>query len=1419
MPDAIDSFVRSQMQTEEPDPIDEFVQGQMKKGGGFKKGVADATKLISRAVSQGPMDPLVQAGMGHMVAGILQTGIAKPLAATLEFPSTIDRALGLNSGETGLTKAADFIRRFGEGVMTETEETALAVGLTPDEISAAYTLGEVVGFTIPVVGAMKTVATLGRVKDFHTLSTARHFLVDSTAGLIFGGVMQEGDVGERVKHALMESAMFGAGNLVMSGALAFAGIRNTRAYQNKAHEEVLEYWTRRARGENVEPPSHLIDFMARLASEEQFVAGSGAAQAIMARSANEAAFIEGIRVAGRAGATGGVMRSAGTSAGDVKLIAERMKQEIPEFAFLKFDVVGNPNGGFDLWFGAKGLNNQQKALAKKGEMFPGQKLQKDGVELEFVGPASRPDYMKAKSADGKVVEVKRSNVTETPFFQEVELRTPHGDALYKDFERFYFSNIEKVLKSRGQWTEAEFVQAVRDGRLVMDPGDVRPLRIDGAMTSNPWEASIKELEQTMKAAEAAGDKATFMRAAEQLDKTARLHQTAAQSGFTHVQPMDAPDLFTFDDAFMAWAKQRGFTAEKGLEEARSWFTTRMRQQLWDSVDPETKTLLAKLRTEYESLVAENPLSLESRASLKGFTLDELQGGKVALKDINSGLEITFKNAADADRFVNQVVRTEGRVAEGLIPDPGAMFPGPMKGFEFTSDFTGINVGIKSKEFELRIPYNYAQNNRDWLIRVEEMTGLPVFSQGFDPLDRSLSMSRNRIYPWAREVEKIWKGIDRDSKKKIVKVWRQMEETDMSFVEGLQFAKNAGLSNKEIQALGSSRKLFDVWYKMDSETPKGYINWYLSKIPEMDNFIHNVNLSKEARQELAGSAKWWAEMTRTGDLAKGEMDPEVIMHKYVRAMIWKQEVKPAWDNVAKLVGTSGPQGRTAPLLIRDLPAETQAKILAKAAPNVTADSPVLPAQVQDVLREYLTIVRGQPGEGMMNLRHMGAKLFEKMGVEADPRLMEEYFNITISSMYGAAMGARLNLISRNLSQNLFMMYPRVGGRHMQLGLRKALTQEGWSEVAGNGTLRLTEAGLPYGDAIRREMMDMYPKAKDDKLSHLAWAAVLRKGLQAGEISRSAAQTVLIPYSSSDQVNRAWAYFWHKEFTSEILEKFERGAIKSLDDAIREGTPYFSDVIRKGFKERYTLMGREEALQYIGKMAADESNFIYGAGAQMHWMQSPFGRLAGMFGTWPVWALEGFVRRPMKYGSATENMKLAARIAAVSGAMANMSMQLGINMYNWIAPSSLFTWAGGPAMDYLSQVREVLAAPYSGKLNAARRVPESIGRLLFPGQVAIRDWQKSFQDGEDLGDVFMGITLGRPMSKSNMAMDYIFAPTTSSLPSSPEQLMLGGAGVNLDTMGIPSIQSLMEKFSVPDAAGVSGSQSSTSLPDLNTLMGNR
>ena len=118
-------------------------------------------------------------------------------------------------------------------------------------------------------------------------------------------------------------------------------------------------------------------------------------------------------------------------------------------------------------------------------------------------------------------------------------------------------------------------------------------------------------------------------------------------------------------------------------------------------------------------------------------------------------------------------------------------------------------------------------------------------------------------------------------------------------------------------------------------------------------------------------------------------------------------------------------------------------------------------------------------------------------------------------------------------------------------------------------------------------------------------------------------------------------------------------------------------------------------------------------------------------------------------------LYARSLALTGAFANMGIQTGINMWNWIAPVSMFGWAGGPAVDNIIQLRRTYKAPLDQKADALRTLARDIGRLALPGQGFVRDFRASLQARTPAQGAMM-MLLGKPVDDYNYSMEFLFDP---------------------------------------------------------------
>ena len=305
--------------------------------------------------------------------------------------------------------------------------------------------------------------------------------------------------------------------------------------------------------------------------------------------------------------------------------------------------------------------------------------------------------------------------------------------------------------------------------------------------------------------------------------------------------------------------------------------------------------------------------------------------------------------------------------------------------------------------------------------------------------------------------------------------------------------------------------------------------------------------------------------------------------------------------------------------------------------------------------------------------------------------------------------------------------------------------------------------------------------------------------------------MLPFSSSDQISRAWAYHAQKMHTADWLAKFESGKI-SWSKMEEEGLPFFAKPIKEAFQTEYNRYGRERALRYIGRMGADEANFIYGVGTQPGWMQSVTGRLAGMFGQYPMWAIELYKHR-VRHGTRKQVMQLYLRTAGMLAAYANVAYESGTDMWSWLSPVSPLTWGGGPAVQYAIDLAELASAPMDRKAGAMKRLARDLGRLSFPGQGFYRDISRTL-DQDDPAQALFALMLGRPVDRGHFALDALYR-TELAPPAIPADRLP-------QIEGIPDLPDPRSSGLGLDLPSLRDSLSSTSQvrtgPDLSQLLGN-
>jgi hypothetical protein len=1226
-------------------------------------------------------------------------------------------------------RVADFLERLNEGMITSSERAALDAGLSPEAIADSHLMGEMVGYTVPVVAALKA-ARLATGITGSVTGVARNFQLDTVAGGIFGALLTPGEeLGDRAINTMREMAIFGVGGLLINGIIfGLAGYRFSRLRAHAGDESLDNALRRIQNGEQVTIGEEEWLPLVQLMNEEGFLASSPEAHALLSNMEFEMSVVAGVRNAAEAGQSRGFILDIGSNFSEVMSGLPKIQEGLPS---LKFDVVARNVGRrrtFDLHFGLKGLNNNQKAqLAREGR-FAGQTLEKSGVTYRYVRPA-KGDRITVINADGKTTTIKDKGVSNLPYANEEIILPTAGQALYEDFREFTFGRMGRAAGVSGSTSEEAIIRGIREGTLDISDEARRTFDVGGAIT-HPEELGQAGL----------GTSEQFV-------------QGFTQEGKTLGDLLEPTPIRKLDDAFESWVAERGFDpGAVDIEAFRQHFAQRFRDDIWAAVPEEDMAIFRAIREETNALIDERGLNLTQRAATKGFHAEVLPDERVALRDINTGARLEFGSEKFASDFVDNVIRSE-KEPFGLFLSPGEHgMPALTGGFPGSDGIFPIEGNILSRDFLRDQPFGFSQNRRDFFRSVEDLTGMPLFSKGFALIDEAMTRMNATLEPIGRRIQAAWKGLSREDRIAVAEFWTAIEGAPLTGVELTRAARAAGLSNRQITAFTQSRTIFDLGAQMLGLPESRYIPTYYSRIRPAFEAGGDVNIARLLSNDPAAlkeAEMFWALQSRTGEMARIELDPEIVMHRYFQALLKHQEIVPLEAEFRNMLNTR----------IRELPQANQTQILRRALPGTTKDSYVLPEEIRSVGQEYLVNVAGDNSPGFATARRVTMRMFKLLGMETDAKLFDELHSTYLSAQYGAAIGVRFSLLNRNAIQNMWTQYTRVGGRYGTESLRKALTQSGFDEAVAAQAIRPVQASVPQGDAIYEAFWASEPIRGTGPASN-AMASALRHLVRLGRVSRSLSQKSLIPYGSSEQVNRSWAYHWQKMHTAEKLADFDAGRI-DWNKFMEEGLPFFSQTIKNDFRARFDKFGRESALQWISKQAADEAHFIYGAASSPSWMQRPFGRLLGVFGQWPLWAFELYARRT-SHATPKQLGQFWARTLALTGAFANITARSGINMWNWVAPASL-EFGGGPFTDILVDMKNIVDSPLDRRAAALKRMMGDIGSLALPGQVFYSEFSRAM-DESDPRQAALLLALGRPVDQGNFAYDFVINP--DAVPQVPE-----------------------------------------------------
>jgi len=393
---------------------------------------------------------------------------------------------------------------------------------------------------------------------------------------------------------------------------------------------------------------------------------------------------------------------------------------------------------------------------------------------------------------------------------------------------------------------------------------------------------------------------------------------------------------------------------------------------------------------------------------------------------------------------------------------------------------------------------------------------------------------------------------------------------------------------------------------------------------------------------------------------------------------------------------------------------------------------------------------------------------------------------MSMWYGAALGFRPIAIIRNFTQNLWNTYPRVGGKATAEGFRMAQTPEGFKEALDAGAFSLGARGVIGGDEIFHTMMKESGVTANNIASRIIFAGPMNAALKLGRPLQRAVGQSLKGFGAADIHNRVWAYQAQKAYVMPFINRWQGAVGKPGERAARQaleksGLEYWGAAERNQFLKILDRDGSNAAVRYIGRQAADVTQYIYGLGSQPLLLQRQIGRLFGTFGTWPLWQLD-LLRSNFRNASLAGKFKLGMRYGINMAAITSMGAAWGVNIASWIAPVTPLNYAGGPMAQFAMDLKDVISSPMAWKKRAAINMATNYGRLTFPGQIAARDFQRGLKFMFDEGNpyaAFASIALGNPLDIDENPFTNPDWGMNTLIPAAPQGPLVPDTGTQAQT----------------------------------------
>lgn len=1318
----------------------------------------------AESAATGNMGAFKQAAIEPALLGTgVVEGAVDPFTNLADIPGQLAAKAGMTEVAAGIFTATSKTREGLVRLHKMARGLAEESNLPPQMINTLLTTGNMIGFVAPLHASISVANKLLTTKAVIG-GPARDIL----AGAIYGFGFREGDFKERIYHSVDEGAIFGGISIATLGlGASIKTLRNHRVF----HKNIADALEERMKGviEGIDdagrpmmefPDGQTAKEIFEILSEEFVILNSPTAIKMLAKSADVSAVVAAMQDVYKYYGTHVAVRGL---ASDLSEIAPRLREVFPG---AKFDFVRNPTtGSLDVFVGSEGLSNvAKKQIALEG-YYRGQFVRSGDKAYEYVRRIpDDPKWTAVRTLDSnKATRILTEDLQDVGFGIPLEMRTPAATALADEF-LVWLEGKTKDVAQRLDKSPTDIVTAIRNGEMKLDEFSRRPLR-EGLAPTQPEHVGITPqpvLED--------------------------VNAEIIKRGLEDSRPLDPRLPATFESLVELFMRESSL-AGRDAEAFRGFASLHARRSLYKTIPPEERAIFEKLEEDVLRVLNKEGMSLEGAAANAGMEVVKGPAGKITLRDSMTGGTFIFSSEEAAIEGLKGVNRKYLETGERELFSQ-RQTPGHLQSKSYyTDDFTIPDDAPLTASLRDIIPKPLVTNLRDALKRIEEATGLPFFTRVFDELNLNMRLAEQHLLGWDKLLSRATKGVHK--RKTAIKIGEYYLEMDGSpraatLKERRSIARDLGLSSDQFKASEEMLKITDFLEKELGLEQETLIKAYYSKegiqatMSEdalalvMDRFPGGIDAYKRA----------FRESLYTSELPQVDLDPRTVIVKWYRAYEFNRWVGPSYKKakaVAKQPGINPETGkRKLPFGLDNLPPNVQKEWITAFG---GADNLHL---LRSTLDEHLNMLRGGPRQGAETVRRISSTLMQMLGVKPNPRVMEQAAYTLMSLWYGGTLGMRPMLLSRQMVQNIWFTYSRIGTRFMGESLEMALTEEGYAGAVAKGWIDVASRGAPATDAIFQATVEA-TKAEATGLRGMLPATMITAGVKAGRPLRSVSRHFINPYGrGADGFNRTWAGWWQRMNSEYWLGRLEAKKI-SREKFIDESLVGYGPKIEQEFFNRLKRFGKDDALDYIGRMAADENHFIYGSAAQPPWTYSTAGKFGSMFTAWPMWAKEMYLNRT-RYMSPRQKARFWARTGAVTTATALTGWRLGIDLTNWFAVFSPLRYTGPPAVDMAVQFVNAVSATTTDPVRASQlwqNLASELGTISFPGYGVYRDALKA-SAGVSPQHSFFAFMLGRPdIPKDNWFSWMMEHPAVS--PTTEE-------------IGFPSLPTLGDQLRESDRQGV-------------------